>query len=92
MLNLMIVVFHILSKTDFNLPKYASKAPYVAVNSMYLFDVRSFDATVYKTRIIIDSFSFRKQFSILSCQGLRIHFHYSDPWPHSLVFFRLNMS
>ena len=29
---------------------------------------------------------------ILSCQGLRIRLHYSDPWPHSMVFFRSNMS
>ena len=33
MLNLMVVVFHILRKTDFNLRKYASKAPYVAISS-----------------------------------------------------------
>ena len=31
MLNLIVVVFHILSKTDFNLRKQASKAPYIAI-------------------------------------------------------------
>ena len=57
MLNLMVVVFHILSKTDFNLRKYASKAPYIAINSIYIFrrfawNRRSFDATVNRTRIM----------------------------------------